>query len=293
MDAIYLREVVRYRGVLVVHEGVPVSCHSLAQGASGLANVHGRAGCACDRINDIRGSTGVVPWWARQREAVTSLDEWTRLAPRGLAGMCSRLVGRAKVSRVVRTSRSFRFLERRNDTNGFWKTFRRRLVVWRVGNSLSIRACGPGSCWLHVHTRGTLLFNLVFLGLPSSFWRGIAFTAANCWSIRAAGYPRLLRKEASSLSLDSRVSGSLMMVWRRKARPYGRFWWTWGGWSLDGRRYWWVSVGFVNRSVTRCSPLIETDASRYGTDLPYENVNRISWWHSLACAMKRSSAASP
>ena len=29
-----------------------------------------------------------------------------------------------------------------------------------------------------------------------------------------------------------------------------------------------MSVGFVNRSVTRCSPLIETDASRYGINRP-------------------------
>ena len=99
MGAIYLREVVRYRGVLVVRDGVPVSRHSIAQGASGLANVHGRAGSACDRVNDISGRTGVVPWWARQKDAVSSLDEWTRLAPRGLVGMCSGLVGRAKVSR--------------------------------------------------------------------------------------------------------------------------------------------------------------------------------------------------
>ena len=138
---------------------------------------------------------------------------------------------------VVRTSRSFRFLERRNETNGFWKTFRSRSVACRVWNSLSIRVCGPGSRWLHVHTRGTLLLDWVFLGLPSRFWRGIAFTAANCRSIRAAGYPRLLRKKASSLSLDSRVSGWLMMVWRRITRPYCRFRWTWGGWSLDRRRY--------------------------------------------------------
>ena len=179
------------------------------------------------------------------------------------------------------------------EMNGFWKVLRRQPVAWRVGNSLSVRACSGGSCRLHVHTSGTLLFDWVSLALPSSFWRGIAFTAADCRSIRAAGYLQLPKKETRSLSLDSRVSGSLMMEWRRIASPYGRFRWMWGGWSLDGSRYWWVSVGFVNRSVTRCSPLIETDASRYGTDLPLENVNRISGWHSLAWAMKRSSATSP
>ena len=53
MGAIYLREVVRYRGVLVVRDGVLVSCHSIAQGASGLANAHGHAGSECDRVDDI------------------------------------------------------------------------------------------------------------------------------------------------------------------------------------------------------------------------------------------------
>ena len=43
MGAIYLHEMVRYRGVLVVRDGVPVSRHSLAQGASGLANVQAGA----------------------------------------------------------------------------------------------------------------------------------------------------------------------------------------------------------------------------------------------------------
>ena len=57
--AIGLREVVRYWGVLIVRDGVQVSRHSIAQDAFCPDNVHGRAGSACDRVNDIRGRTGV------------------------------------------------------------------------------------------------------------------------------------------------------------------------------------------------------------------------------------------
>ena len=91
---------------------------------------------------------------------------------------------------------------------------------------------------------------------------GILWTLVSWDLIRSSEYPRAFKKSVSSARRSSKLASSETMAGSRMPRPNGRWRWTWGGWSLDGSKYWCVSLGFVKRSDVIDWPLILRVASK-------------------------------
>ena len=73
------------------------------------------------------------------------------------------------------------------------------------------------------------------------------------------------------------------IIFKQIAKPKGRYFWTWAGWLLDGRRYWWVSVGLQNKSIETVPLVILVVVSRKLTDVPWVTVKVMFGLMELAC----------
>ena len=60
---------------------------------------------------------------------------------------------------------------------------------------------------------------------------------------------------------------SLQILTILSAKEKGMFSVTWAGWQLDGRRYWFLSVGFLYSVVLMLLPLTLQEVSRKGMEL--------------------------
>ena len=111
-----------------------------------------------------------------------------------------------------------------------------------------------------------LSFFSLFTRLQATFL-GICRALSIAESSKRLGYPLSMSCFLISWSLLSLFSGSLQILIILMLNPKGMAFLVWAGWHELGNKYWFLSVSFLNKSVSMRPSIIEHEVSKKGIEV--------------------------